>query len=417
MKLFYYFLLACIFPLTVSAQANYHTGWVLKNNGDTLKGYINYREWNLSPKSVEFKTDKNDTKILTFTPQTIKAFAIDGMDNYITYYEMISMDKTRFPDLPANIDTSKKRDTVFLKQVATGKYLTLYYNADEIKARYFTAEANSAPVELIYHEYYVNANQTMSKPFYKGQLLIYVSKYSPQNKDLLYKINNSKYDRTSLLYIINGFNGEQNHHATGKGAAPIRFFVGLAVNSTKNQVYDPDISYNNENSNTIAPKLNFGIDIFGNPNVQQVVFRAELSFTYTTAKFDFPTTATSYNDQEFIYSFNQYNFAFTPQILFNIYNEDNFKFYLDGGFAVNFSTYSNNMLVAIANSKGAANTVNNPYTLEGSWINIPFQAGVVLNKKVEFYVSYSLASPITTYVGFHISDQFSSLGVKYLFGK
>jgi hypothetical protein len=75
------------------------------------------------------------------------------------------------------------------------------------------------------------------------------------------------------------------------------------------------------------------------------------------------------------------------------------------------------MLVAIANSKGAANTVNNPYTLEGSWINIPFQAGVVLNKKVEFYVSYSLASPITTYVGFHISDQFSSLGVKYLFGK
>src|ERR1700723_2911225 len=91
-------------PAIVLAQPNYHEGYVLKNNGDTLKGYINYREWAYSPLSVEFKPNKNSNEVLQFNPQTIKGFQITGFETYVSYIGWISTNKNIFPDIPSNLD-------------------------------------------------------------------------------------------------------------------------------------------------------------------------------------------------------------------------------------------------------------------------------------------------------------------------
>src|SRR3569833_2202807 len=120
-------LLIALFTLlsvTAFAQSNYHSGYVVKNNGDTVKGYIDYREWERTPKSIHFKVVETGKEVQEFDPKTIKVFEINGLERYIGYSGWISMDKTNFPDLPAGLDTNKSLQAVFLRQVTTGKHLT-----------------------------------------------------------------------------------------------------------------------------------------------------------------------------------------------------------------------------------------------------------------------------------------------------
>src|SRR5437879_2810355 len=136
MKLLYILLLLTL-PAFLFAQSNYHEGYVLKNTGDTLKGYIDYREWAQNPKSIDFKITKGDDQPLKFTPANIKGFQITGMETYISYTGMISMDGTRFLDLSVGLDTTKQQSSIFLKQLATGDHATLFYNNDNKKDRFF----------------------------------------------------------------------------------------------------------------------------------------------------------------------------------------------------------------------------------------------------------------------------------------
>src|ERR1700743_2234688 len=100
-----YLTLLVIFPSIIFAQSNYHEGYVLKNNGDTVKGYIDYREWMISPKSIDFKIKKEDKNRLQFDPATIRGFRINGMETYISYIGKISLNKTNLEDLPEHLDT------------------------------------------------------------------------------------------------------------------------------------------------------------------------------------------------------------------------------------------------------------------------------------------------------------------------
>ena len=56
-------LLLVIIPEFVFSQSNYYEGYVVKNNGDTLKGYIDYRNWEYSPVSFNFKVKLTDNQI------------------------------------------------------------------------------------------------------------------------------------------------------------------------------------------------------------------------------------------------------------------------------------------------------------------------------------------------------------------
>lgn len=410
---FLYTLLLAALSVAVMAQSNYHAGYVLKNNGDTLKGYINYREWTQSPKSIDFKINKSDKKEIEFTPQVIKGFQITGMETYISYAGTINTNKNAFPDLPSGLDTSVTQDTIFLKQVTTGRYLTLYYNSDELKTRLFIAEANAIPVELKYYVYYNGERQVVNSSIYNGQLLLYINKFSPGNNALISKAEKAQYDQVYLEPVVDEINNSSGKAGNMKKAPSSRFFVGLAINRT--QVTVNQVEYINavKSSTNASPKINLGIDLFNNPHVQQLIFRAELSLSYIAPRFNYTAAANS-NNNDYTYEFNQYTAAITPQVLFNVYNSDRFKFYLDVGIAFNFSTYTNNQF---AFTTGDVHTVNNPYNFASYWNNFPFQAGVVVNRKIEIYASYSSYSSYARYAGIDNSNQSINLGVKFLLNR
>ncbi|HTE00891.1 MAG TPA: hypothetical protein VK668_16480 [Mucilaginibacter sp.] len=408
-------ILIVVFPSLIFAQSNYHAGFVLKHNGDTLKGYINYQEWNQNPRTIDFKVNKEDKHSLPFNAQTIRGFQINGMETYIAYTGLISTNKTNFADVPEKLDTGKKLDTVFLKQVAAGKNITLYSHNDEIKIRFFIAETNGGPVELRQYQYYNDYRQIINSDIYKGQMLLYVNKFSPGNDKLISRVNQAKYNQLGLESIVNEINNNGNDV---KQRSSGRLFVGLGINSTITEVYDVNYSGLTQRYTTMSPKINLGIDFFDNPNVQRFVFRAELSLSYVAPRYYYPVTVSGAGANE-VYKFNQYTAAITPQVLINLYNKDDLKIYVDGGVALNFSAYSNNVFT-IENAPAnvtESTTVKEPYKLESFYANFPLQVGVTLNKKFEIYLTRIGYAAYTKYDGFYASNQSYCLGVKLLLSK
>ncbi len=418
-----YLLLFTFLPAIIFAQSNYHAGYVVKNTGDTVKGYINYREWDVSPTSIEFKTNKTDKNVIQFSTADTKAFQITGLETYIYYKGLLSMDKTRFPELPDHFDTTRKVQTVFLRQLATGKYLTLYYLNDYLKTRYFIAETGKEPVELKNYSYYNDDKEVIYVPVYKRQLVYEIGKFYPEGNKLVNKVEFVKYEQSDLESLINQIN---NTHNTAKRNSSYRFFVGAAANITQTNFDNINYLSHPESSSTVTPKINVGVDLFGNPDVQKFVFRGELSFTYINPHYtssesqSYPVVLNTNAD----YGFTQYSVGLSPQLLYNIYNADNLKVYLDAGPTVNFSTYTNNRLIlkksgAVENN---TTTTNKPYTLNSVWNSFFVQTGVAVNKKLEFSVTYMTTARYsnqgkgTSAAAFKAENQSINLGVRFLMG-
>jgi hypothetical protein len=426
LKLFYICLLI-VLPSVIFAQSNYHEGYVVKNNGDTLRGYINYREWGQNPVSIDFKKNKEEKQTLQFNPQTIKGFQIIGMETYVSYTGIISMNKTRFPDLPDGQDTSKAQATIFLKQLATGSHITLFYHNDERKSRFFIAETNKNPVELKYYQYYADQQNAVEKPLYRGQLIVYINKFNSGNAGLKSKAERVSYEIATLEALVNEINGNKFEKANGvnaknKGSA-IRLFVGAGVFNTGTIYTNGNFMVRGEygtstysvktNSFSVAPLINFGFDLFVNPNVQQLIFRTALSLSYVNARLNYPKP-NQYPLIDYILTFNQYTTSITPQLLYNVYNKDNFKIYIDGGVSVNLSAYTNSAFTDPTTGENDPNQRSFDYS--SLWLSFPLQAGVIINKKVEISFAYTPFAKFVPHSSEFISNQSTGLGIKFFFG-
>ena len=59
------------------SQENYIPGYVIKNNNDTVFGFVDYRNWSKNPVMVKFKKNIEDAPI-SFNPTDITEFKVDG---------------------------------------------------------------------------------------------------------------------------------------------------------------------------------------------------------------------------------------------------------------------------------------------------------------------------------------------------
>ena len=66
---------------SVNAQKNYEPGFVVIDQKDTLRGFIDYRNWSKNPEKINFKTASEDD-VKTFGTDDILGFQVHG-ENYI----------------------------------------------------------------------------------------------------------------------------------------------------------------------------------------------------------------------------------------------------------------------------------------------------------------------------------------------
>jgi hypothetical protein len=412
-----FYLLTIILPSIALSQSNYRAAYAVKNNGDTLRGYMNYREWRETPKSIDFKREQGSKEIIELNPKDVKYISFKGLDSYVSYTGPLSIDKNSYPNLLNRLDTSVTNDVVFLKVIIPGEKVALFINADEIKSRLFIKEAGALPQELKYHQYYNEAgDKVLFLNVFRKQLAYLINKYSqsPQNAKM-YELLQGEYNLGTVEKIVLGINGMASQSV--KKQSVINYFAGVGANYTTTNFTGPGPFGFSTTSSTTLPTLNAGFDFFSNPNFQTSFFRAAMSFSAISPTF------TSVDAD---YKFTQYSIGLIPQYIFNIYNTDKLKYFIGAGVALNYAFYTSTIFVnkngVVLNSGVVQNPgdsyksyskgdeINDPYDLSLFWFYVSVKTGIVLNKKIEIYAMFN-PSPVSYCNGYGTAANNQSFGV------
>jgi len=386
-----------------TAQRNFKPGYIIALNGDTTKGFVDYKEWNQNPKIISFKITEQ-APIQQFSVSNAAGFGVYQLEEYKRYIGPISLNVVELQELINSKDTRTATDSVFFKVIAEGKYITLFKYTDYLKERFFVSEGKSSPFELKYYRYLDSKNTTViTEKTYGQQLQRLIITHRAGDIGLIQKTQAIEYklkDLEKIVYAINGL--EKAPPKTISDQTGTQFFIGLAA-------YASHINYKESyiTSNTsVLPQLNAGLNVFLNNNVRKSFFRAEINLTGSTVDALFGSYNTVYGQSSsYRYTHSQLAISVSPQLFVNAYNTDNLKAFIGGGLA-----YSYNKTTNVKYHYGASQTNSPSYSQ--TFISLLVKAGVTI-KRLEGYVGYS--RPLSDFVESPTIRHSYQLGVNYFF--
>lgn len=418
--------IALLLPLFSIAQSNYKPGYVVTSKGDTVRGFIDYRNWDSNPSAISFKSALNDRGKQVFTTGNIKLFSISGFVTYKKFICSVSMDETNTAHPNTSRDTSYKIDTVFLKVLQQGKHLALYSYADQIKTRFYVGEyPDYTPTELIYRLYYDpgavtdRRGRSVDENTYLKQLFALANKYNALDDDLNRHFQSSNYLSPDMLYIVSKINGiTKTELKKNSEQSKFNFFISAAVNiaNTTSQGTSYTAGGGVPSYTSYLPAGSLGINFLPNATTGKVEFR--LGVTIAQGRFN-----TMYQLKVSPYvpvraTFDQLGSSIVADIIYNFYNAENFKFYAGVGLIFTHFSYSN----AYFGSQNPAVSDNNigstePFLFNPTDNSFKFQIGAQFAKKLEIFANYATSTATTKggYWGLNTSN--SQIGILYLIGK
>ncbi|WP_222537577.1 hypothetical protein [Pedobacter polysacchareus] len=411
MKRIFLFLMMAI-PAIGIAQSNFQKGYLVTNAGDTLKGYIDYREGLKNPTSFVFKTELNSAAPKTYTLKDCTAWHIDDMVSYQRFLVDISLGSVEISKISSLVDTASRRDTVFLQVLQSGPNVTLYAYVDHIKTRFYILDKTDIlPTELVMQLYYRDdeSGKLITNLRYARQLLSLMQKYDKLTPPNERRLSTLKYEEDELIKVVALINGQERIKSKYK---QFRWFAGLSLDmaNTKFRGETPLASSDAKSKTSFSPMFSGGVDLFVNPAIRRLLFRVEMAFVKSNSEVSSPAGGNS---------FDQLNFILGPSILYHVYNADHLKVFVSVGAGLNYSKVNN--LVNFKYEKEILTDdmrkVAVPLELEKFYLTIPINVGVVLNKRIELLAGYSVPTSMTSYVYYSAERQRFRVGLNYLFGK
>jgi len=175
--------LTLIFSLfqLIHSQSNFKSGYIIKNSGDTLKGFINNVGYNSLCKVCKFRHE-NDTTTFLYLPNKILKYKINDGKYFI----------------------SNKIDgkDVFVEIFFEGA-INLYYYQDENYSKYFLSESDRKLIEIPYKEEIISENNKrfLSQSKKHFGVLKYHTKEVPELQSSIEKIDKPNHDNLKKLAI------------------------------------------------------------------------------------------------------------------------------------------------------------------------------------------------------------------------
>jgi len=255
---------------------------------------------------------------------------------------------------------------------------------------------------------------------YQKQLFALAIKYNALDDKLTAQLENplSNYEKGNLIRIVSSINDISKADFEKKYAdhSKLSFYISAALNmsTTSSGSGSSYSTAGGVSSGSYMPGIGAGINLVPDPVLGKVEFR--LDFSLVPCRFNslYTLKVSPYVGAKA--SFDQLDFAVTPQVLFNVYNKPDFKFYLGIGVNLSYSNFSN----AYFESQTSA---TNPYFPVESYsfnkINTSFlvKTGFKINKKVEIFFNYYTALATTGGGYFGLNNTIKQVGVSYFFGK
>jgi len=410
------FLLSLLFPLLSSAQSNYKAGYVVTNAGDTIPGLIDYQERLYTPSSFMMKTNLSSVG-KQYTVADCAGFGITGLEYYERHEVSVSQSSAAVvSSLAVGADEKSKIKTIFLKAVQKGIKASLFNYRDAIKLRYYIQDGTgSVPYELVRKIYLDSADdrRIVTGNEFRGQILLLLQKHAIQDIDVYKYVRTLAFDESAFDKTISLINGVPVEKKKTKALRP---FAGAGLNATT-MSYTGFSEFNNgleRKKTSFRPLLNIGIDVFFNPSIGRLLYRAELSLT--ASKNEISALAPELSGVESKHSFKQSLLTVTQQAVYNFYNDDQLKVFVAAGLDLNFAKYSDNVYTVILPDK-RSNIFNDAVELKGFYISVPVKAGIVIGNRYQLFAAYTLPSVISTYPVYHVNMSKCGIGINYLFNK
>jgi hypothetical protein len=405
-----------LFFYHANSQRNLQPSYIVLNNSDTLKGFIDYKEWYKNPTSILFKSSLHQS-LTEYKKSEISAFEVIEKEAYRRFKVSISLDPNAFDKL-AEKDTSSVTDSVLLKVVFLGNKASLYSYNDNIKMRYYLLlAAENTPVELRNSSYLLNG-QVASRKEYRAQLLALARQVLPGNGTINDIINNADYSKKELLgvfYQLNGLSKEDVKIKTKR--SPFQAFIGIGVNRGALEFTGQSKYSDGKATIAYSPLIMVGADLFFNREVGRLFLRNSLG--YSSFKSEASAVAKYFEGTEnYTFKLKQTNVAFQSQISYNIYNQTSFKWFVGVGAAANFSSYptNNQVLVREGLSSTTISNTDNFLITRKFWLCTAARTGVTI-QKIDLAIAYYAKSNVISATAYGINNSSLQLQALYLFGK
>lgn len=202
--------LAC----TAMAQRNYVPATIFTSQNDSLKGFINFRDWFQAPKEIIFKESLSDATEKHFGPGELNGFRIGEPDmEYVS--RKVSIDVTK-DDITGETEAWQRtiQDTVvFLKRVVGGNYNLYEYIDMHAKAHYIYDGANTPARELELIKAFVrrpSGDGVFTDERYKTQL----AELFADNRAAARKAESVRYEEKSLAKLFIAYNNAKDPATT-----------------------------------------------------------------------------------------------------------------------------------------------------------------------------------------------------------
>lgn len=190
------------------SQENFQAAKVFTLSGDTLKGFIDYRNWGKNPQVISFKESENSVAN-NYKPLTIKGFNVNN-ELYVGAIVEAEASPYNMDELNTIPDIIRRTDTTFLRVMIQGAK-NLYLNIDKKGKEQFYINQWPNFELLVYKKYLKNnePNQQNYEPSlpaklvkenknYLGQLFLYFQD-CPSIQPML---KNTEYKQSSLFKLF-----------------------------------------------------------------------------------------------------------------------------------------------------------------------------------------------------------------------
>jgi hypothetical protein len=190
--------------LEVSAQVDYQPGYVLSSKGDTLRGFIDYRDWERAPDAISFRVSIDGPE-KKYQPLDIKSFYVSG-DLYISGIVNIETSPSREAGLSDNAALQIQPDTAFLQALVIGEkslYRYHYSMVGNSKEQFYIRQNDQ--FELLTSKFYlteVSGKQLVAtNKLYVNQLALYLHGCATiQKKMRAMRYNTQNFERLFRSY-------------------------------------------------------------------------------------------------------------------------------------------------------------------------------------------------------------------------
>jgi len=255
-------LLSFLFVSFVYSQKNFQPGYLVTAANDTVRGFIDYRNWEKNPLKIEFCRSVSETPA-TYVPFQLKMFTV-GNEVYET--AIVTMDDSPFKteNLTEGAALNYVTDTVFLLNLVEGSKSLLYFMDSKSKEHFFIR--NGQRVDLLFYKRYLKRDDSggltvVEDKRYKGQLILYLQECS----SIQLKLSNTSYEKRSLVRLFLEYykcSGEKIVKQNKAVSKPLEFGVFAGLSFTKfgfidGPLYFQGVSYPVSKNFTAGLVLNF----------------------------------------------------------------------------------------------------------------------------------------------------------------